>query len=160
MSARCIAYAHKAHTHTHAHTLQHMQQPVPGRTPQSLHDGLGERAGHSRPIPSAQHASDRPSSPDVDVRRRGTTSACFLENESFPRPLSVPPAYPPPHTKSATQSFGPMAAVYTWEGGWAVHGRGEGGQAYTGRERGKKRQEVGAASPGVGRGLLLLGLHR
>lgn len=78
--------------------------------------------------PFDQHASCRPSSPDVDARPRTT-----------PRTTSrFPPCPPASSPTSATPTPSQWPCTH-WEGGWAVHGRGEENKATQG-DRGTQKE--------------------
>lgn len=120
------------HTHTrHTHTLQHMQQFVPGRTPQSLHDSLGERRDTSLAsvVPSLRPTCERP--PPLPLT---SASAQY----TTPRTTSRFPPCPPASSPHKRHPNAEPMAVYTWEGGWAVHGRG--GEQKPHRERGTQKE--------------------
>lgn len=112
------------------HTFLHMQQPVPGRTPQQLHDSLGERRDT---LLASVGPSLRPTCEPSPLFPLTSTPA-----PRRPRTTSRFPPCPPASSPTKRHAKAEPMAVYTWEGGWAVHGRG-GEQSHTGREGQKKR---------------------
>lgn len=140
-----LHHAHKAHTHPTA--LQHMQQPAPGRTPQSLHGGLGE-GGTPRllswvPLPSTRHASARPSS--FPLTSTPPEPRQPLETASRPR-LSL--LHPPPHQRHSkarangrVHMGGRMGCTRTWRKNKATQGeRREGEKRKRGLHLGRRKR--------------------
>lgn len=129
----CVCEMHSAYARTHTQQ-QHMQpRRPPGRTPQSLHDGLGG-AGTTKPclglpaaaagpplIPSTNICGPPlffPPPPDVDRAKPETTSA--ITPSSAPLDNASRRA-PPQANQVRPDKWHPCTH---WAGGWAVHGQG------------------------------------